>query len=118
MASFQTWLELLSYAKALYEAIRFGLDLSQQYEKHRNEKDTIAEARRVSEVYSTYSEEEIQAIFARLRACQDRFIREGDGGARQRCYCQVFRDVIEGNGGTLPTIDDWQNIYRQMNCPN
>ena len=117
MASFRTWLDLLSYAKALYEAITFGLDLRQQYERHRNEADTIAEAQRASQVFSTYSEEEVHALLARMKACQERFMQEGDGPARKRCYCQVFRDAIDGNGGTLPPIDDWENIYQQMNCP-
>ncbi len=117
MASFHIWLEVLSYVKALFEAITLGADIREQYEKHRNEKDTIAEADRASFVLSTFSEQEVQAILDRLKACQDRFIKEGDGAARRRCFCQVFRDVIEGNGGKLPQIDDWENIYRQMNCP-
>jgi hypothetical protein len=117
MASFHIWLEVLSYAKALFEAITLGADVREQYQKHRNERDTIAEAQRVSETFSTYSEQEVQAILDRLKACQDRFIKEGDGAARTRCYCQVFKDVIDGNGGKLPRIDAWENIYRQMNCP-
>lgn len=117
MASFHIWLEVLSYVKAFFEAVTLGADLREQYQKHRNEQDTIAEARRVSEVFSTYSEQEVRAILDRLKACQDRFVKEGDGAARRRCFCQVFKDVIEGNGGILPRIDDWENIHRQMNCP-
>ena len=117
MASFHIWLEVLSYVKALFEAITLGADVRQQYEKHRNERDTIAEAERVSQAFSTYSEQEVQAILDRLKACRDRFIEEGSGPARQRCLCNVFKDVIEGNGGTLPHIDDWENIYGQLNCP-
>jgi hypothetical protein len=117
MASFHIWLEALSYVKALFEAITLGADIREQFQKHRNERDTIAEADRVSRVFSTFSEQEVQAILDRLKACQDRFIREGDGAARKRCFCQVFKDVSDGNGGTLPRIDDWDNIYRQMKCP-
>jgi hypothetical protein len=116
MASFHVWLEVLSYVKALFEAITLGADVRKQYQKHHAEKDTIAEAQRVSQVFSTYSEQEVEAILARLKACMDRFVQEGSGAARKRCLCNVFRDVIEGNGGRLPHIDDWENIYRQLNC--
>jgi len=116
MASFHTWLEVLSYIKALFEAITLGSDIQQQYEKHRNERDTIAEAERVSQVFSTYSEAEVQAILQRLKACRDRFISEGSGTGRKKCLCSVFKDVIDGNGGKLPRIDDWENIYNQLNC--
>lgn len=117
MASFVVWLEVLSYVKALFEAITLGADVREQYKKHRTEKDTIAEAQRVSVAFSTYSEEEVQAILDRLKSCQDRFIKEGSGAGRHRCLCQVFKDVVDGNGGILPHIDDWQNIYQQLNCP-
>jgi hypothetical protein len=100
-----------------FEAQTLGADVREQYQKHRKEKDTVAEARRVSAVFSTYSEEEVQAILERLKGCQERFIKEGSGPARQRCFCQVFNDVIDGNGGKLPRIDDWENIYGQLNCP-
>jgi hypothetical protein len=116
MASFGVWLEVLSYVKALFEAITLGADIRKQYQKHRDEPDTITEARRVSEVFSTYSEAEVAAIAERLKACANRFIAEGSGPARLRCLCNVFKDVIDGNGGRLPRIDDWENIYRQLNC--
>jgi|SRR5579864_584615 len=117
MASFQVWLEVLSYIKALFEAITLGADVNEQYRKHRNEQDTIAEADRVSYTFSTFSEEEVKAILDRLKACRDRFVKEGSGPARKQCLCNVFSDVIEGNGGRLPQIDDWENIYWQLNCP-
>jgi len=117
MASFHVWLEVLSYTKALFEAITLGDDVREQYQKHRNERATIAEAQRVSQEVSTFSEDEVQAILARLKACRDRFIKEGSGPARKQCLCNVFTDVIEGNGGKLPQIDDWKNIYEQLNCP-
>jgi|HubBroStandDraft_5_1064220.scaffolds.fasta_scaffold42643_3 hypothetical protein len=116
MASFGTWLEVLSYVKALVEAITLGKDFQHQYEEHRNERATIAEARRVS-TESTYSEDEVQAILGRLKNCRDRFIKEGTGAGRTSCMCSVFRDVMDGNGGKLPRIDDWENLYRQLNCP-
>ena len=117
MASFHVWLEVLSYIKALFEGITLGADVREQYLKHKTERDTITEAERVSQVFSTYSEEEVQAILDRLKACRDRFVKEGSGAARKRCLCNVFKDVMEGNGGRLPRIDDWVNIHRQLNCP-
>jgi hypothetical protein len=116
MASVHVWLEVLSYIKALFEGITLGADVREQIEKHRKEPDTIAEAERVS-LDSTYSDEEVQAILDRLKACEKRFVEEGDGAARRRCLCNVFKHVIEGNGGKLPRIDDWQRIHRQLNCP-
>ena len=117
MASFHVWLEVLSYTKALFEGVTLGADVRKAYERHRQEKDTIAEAERVSEVFSsTYSEEEVQAILDRLKGCRDRFVKEGSGAARQKCLCNVFKDVVEGNGGKLPHIDDWQRFYQELNC--
>jgi len=100
MASVHIWLELLSYVKALFEAITLGADIREQYKKHRKERDTLVEANRVSDVFLTFSDQEVQAILERLKACQARFTKEGDGAARRRCFCQVFKDVVDGNGGT------------------
>jgi hypothetical protein len=30
--------------------------------------------------------------------------------------CNIFRDVIAGNGGDLPVIDDWERFYNQLHC--
>jgi hypothetical protein len=117
VASFAAWLELLSYVKALFEALTLGVDVREQYRKHRSEAATIREARRASVTFSTYSNDEVRAILDRLKACAERFIKEGSGVGRQRCLCQVFQDVIDGNGGSLPRIDDWENIYERLNCP-
>ena len=117
MASFQIWLEVLSYVKALFDAITLGADVREEYRKHRADRDTISEAHRVSEVFSTYSDQEVESILNRLKACRDRFITEGSGPARRQCLCSVFKDIIEGNGGRLPRIDDWERIYRELNCP-
>ena len=37
MASFVVWLEVLSYVKALFEAITLGKDVREQYQNHRRE---------------------------------------------------------------------------------
>jgi hypothetical protein len=116
MAPFHVWLEVLSYVKALFEATMLGKDVREQIRQHRNEPATIAEARRLS-LDSTYSDEEVEAILERLKACQELFVKEGNGAARKRCMCNVFKHAIDGNGGKLPRVDDWQNIHRQLNCP-
>ncbi len=116
MGSFEVWLEVLSWTKALFEATTLGADLYQAYDRHRREKDTIAEARRVSETDSTYSPEEVAAILKRLQACRDRFVTEGSGPARRQCICSVFKDAMDGNGGKMPRIDDWQNMSEQLSC--
>jgi hypothetical protein len=117
MGSFEVWLEVLSWTKALFEATTLGVDLYKAYDHHKREHSTIAEARRVSETDSTFSPEEVEAILRRLQSCRDRFVTEGSGQARKQCLCSVFKDAIEGNGGVLPHIDDWQNIFSRLQCP-
>jgi hypothetical protein len=116
MASFHAWLEVLSWIKALVDATTLRADLQKAYEQHRQEKDTIAEARRVSQTFSTYSEEEVEALLKLLKACRDRFIAQGGGAERARCICSVLNEAMEGNGGKLPRIDDWERYYRELKC--
>jgi hypothetical protein len=66
MASFHVWLEVLSYIKALFEGITLGADVGKAYQRHREEKDTIAEAQRVSQVFaSTYFDHLVDSSTAR-----------------------------------------------------
>lgn len=116
MASPEVWLEALSWAKAVFELFTTGANVYDAYEKHRRERDTIAESRRVSRTFSTYSDEEIEAVSKRLKECRDRFITEGSGPQRARCFCSVLNDLKSGNGGVLPIIDDWARMYAQMQC--
>jgi ribosomal 50S subunit-associated protein YjgA (DUF615 family) len=116
MASPEIWLEVLSLTKALFDAVKLGEDVIESYRRHREEKDTIQESRRVSVALSTYSEKEVKAIFSRLEQCRDRFIKQGGGADRASCVCSVLNEVKKGNGGQLPRIDDWGNIYRQLGC--
>jgi hypothetical protein len=104
----------LSWIKAIFDAATLSADIREVYQKHRGEQATQREAQRASETYSTFSEEEVEAISTRLKACRDRFIAEGSGAQRARCMCSVFDDLMEGNGGVLPPIDDWERIYRQL----
>ncbi|MCL5010684.1 MAG: hypothetical protein M1127_00515 [Patescibacteria group bacterium] len=116
MVSPQLWLEILSLTKALFDAIKSGADLLASYQKHKQEKETVQESQRVSEVFSTYSENEVKKILLRLEQCRDRFIKQGGGTDRASCLCSILNEVKIGNGGQLPIIDDWANIYRQLGC--
>jgi hypothetical protein len=116
MASPQLWLEVLAWIKTLFEATKATIDLRKTYEKYRTDRETLQEAQRVSVAFSTYSEAEVEAMLRRLEGCRDRFISQGGGADRAQCICSVLHEAMEGNGGTLPLIDDWQNIYRQLKC--
>jgi ribosomal 50S subunit-associated protein YjgA (DUF615 family) len=116
MPTTELWLEILSLTKALFDAIKSGADVIESYHKHRQEKETIQESQRVSVVFLTYSENELKAILSRLEQCRDRFIKQGGGGDRASCICSVLNEVKHGNGGRLPLIDNWENIYRQLGC--
>ena len=116
MASPELWLEVLSLIKAIFDAFKLGADVTESYQKHRKEKDTIQESQRVSAIYSTYSEDEIRAMISKLEGCRDRFIKQGGGKDRIRCICSILNEVVDGNGGSLPHIDDWENIYNQLGC--
>lgn len=117
MADSGTWLSILALVKAIFDAVKSGTDLATAYESHRNEEDTIYESNRVSLAFaSTYSDAEVDALLKRLEACRDRFIAEGSGPQRARCLCSVLQDIKDGNGGQIPVIDDWANIYAQLNC--
>ena len=76
--------------------------------------DTIAESKRASARYSTYSDREVQEIVKKIEACRDRFITQGSGTDRARCLCSIFEEIKAGNGGSLPRIDDWERMYNQL----
>src|SRR5258708_40298926 len=115
MASALLWLEALAGFKALYDLVKSGADYAKSYQMHRRESDTIAESERVSGVYSTYSDREIQELIRKIEACRDRFIKQGSGADRARCLCSIFNEIRDGNGGRLPVIDDWQRMYNELN---
>ena len=91
-------------------------DLTKTYTKYRNDAATVREANRVSVAFSTFSDAEVESLLRRLEGCRDRFIAQGGGAERARCICSVLREAAEANGGVLPVIDDWQNIYHQLRC--
>jgi hypothetical protein len=116
MASPLLWLEALAGLKALYDLAQGGVGYAASYQKHRLERDTIAESRRASLAFSTYSDRELEEIIKKIEGCRDRFITQGSGADRSRCLCSIFKEIIDGNGGSLPLIDDWRRMYDQLNC--
>lgn len=116
MASPLTWLEALAGVKALYDLAKGAADYTQRFQYHREEPDTRREARRVSAAYSTYSDREIEELIRKIEGCRDRFISQGSGQDRARCLCSILNEIKDGNGGSLPHIDDWQRMYDELNC--
>jgi hypothetical protein len=110
------WLEALAGLKALYDLVRSGADYTKSLNSHRNERATIREAERASNTLSTYSEKEVQEIIKKIEGCRDRFISQGSGRDRTRCLCSIFEELMAGNGGTLPQIDAWHEMYSQLRC--
>jgi hypothetical protein len=113
MASPQTWLEALATTKAVFESIKSGIDFLSALKRYRADPATIQESQRVSKVFSTFSDGEVAAITKRLEECRKRFAAEGSGHQRTACFCSVFNDLKDGNGG-IPPIDDWENMFRQL----
>lgn len=116
MVSPELWLQVLAWTKTLFEATKATIDLEQTYQKYVHDRETMREAQRVSLDFSTYSEAEVDSLLRRLKGCRDRFILEGAGKDRAACICSVLNEARDGNGGLLPLIDDWENIYAQLQC--
>jgi hypothetical protein len=116
MATALNWVEALAGFKALYDLVKSGADYTKSLIAHRREPDTIAEAQRVSRTFSTYSDREVQEIVRKIEGCRDRFISQGSGKDRARCLCSIFEEIMAGNGGTLPLIDAWHDMFNQLNC--
>jgi hypothetical protein len=116
MVSPELWLSVLALMKTLFESTKSVIDLDVTLEKYRHDPETIRESNRISVAYSTYSEAEVESLLRRLEDCRRRFIAQGGGADRAMCLCSVLREASEGNGGSLPIIDDWQNMYSQLNC--
>jgi hypothetical protein len=116
MANPLLWLEALAGLKALYDLVQGGVDYATAFQRHRQESDTIAESRRASVTFSTYSDREMEELIKKIEGCRDRFITQGSGADRARCLCSIFREISDGNGGSLPEIDDWRRMYDQLNC--
>jgi hypothetical protein len=113
-ASAQTWLDMLAWTKALFETTKATVDVVAIFQKYRNDPETQREAQRVSAVFSTFSEEEVQSLSKRMANCQTQFAVEGNADQRLSCICSVLDTAKTANGGRLPLIDDWQKIHNQL----
>jgi len=116
MANALLWLEALAGLKALYDLASGVPDYVASYLRHKEDQATIAESRRASEIFSTYSDAELEAIIKRIQGCRDRFIEQGSGLDRARCLCSIFKEIMDGNGGRLPKVDAWERMYEQLKC--
>jgi hypothetical protein len=116
MANPLLWLEALAGLKALYDLAEGAVDYAASVRRHREEAATISEAKRVSEVYSTYSDREVEELLRKIEGCRDRFISQGSGHDRARCLCRILNEIREGNGGIMPHIDDWGRMYAVLKC--
>jgi hypothetical protein len=116
MAEPLLWLEALAGLKALFDLLEGAPDYYERLRAHMRESDTISESKRVSETFSTYSDDEVRAILRRIEGCRNRFIAQGGGADRSQCLCSIFNELRAGNGGTLPMIDDWARMYQLLKC--
>lgn len=116
MASPLTWLEALAGFKALYDLVSGVPDYYANLRRHREERATVRAAHLASERYSTFSDKELTEIIAKIEGCRDRFIVQGSGKDRARCLCSIFNEIMDGNGGELPDVDAWREMYAQLRC--
>jgi len=107
---------IAAIVSAMCDVIATGRDAFQSfYAERRTAPDAMARATVLLQAFSTYSDEEVEAIRNRLFGCRERFIAEGSGAQRSRCLCSILQDVKDGNGGTIP-FGDWSNIYDKLGC--
>jgi hypothetical protein len=116
MANAFLWLEALAGLKALYDLASGVPDYVASYLRHKQDQATISESKRASEIFSTYSDAELEAIISRIQGCRDRFIEQGSGRDRSHCLCSIFKEIMDGNGGRMPRIDAWERMYEQLRC--
>jgi hypothetical protein len=110
------WGTTAAVISAMIDVIQLGRDSFQDYFARRKAApDAREKGAALERALSTYSPGEIDAIVDRITACRNRFIDEGIGEKRKRCLCSVFRDVKDGNGGTLPD-PEWQRAYDLLGC--
>ena len=108
---------LAAIISAMADVFNLGISFGEAYERRQQDPELGVKARVLAAAFSTFSDEEMEAIADRIRSCRDQFVSEGSGSKRVRCLCSVLSDVKVGNGGTIP-VDDWADIYEQLNCEN
>jgi len=115
MAALETIASLAAVVSALTDVYTVGRDTYQNYlARRRREMTPSTLSQQVIVFFGTYTDEEVEAIERRLRACTERFIAEGVGGARKTCICSVLQDVQAGNNG-LPD-GKWKELAEALGC--
>jgi hypothetical protein len=115
MASVTDWLYMLAEIRALYDLAKFGSDYSASVLKYRSEIEIYREAQRVSKIYHT-SQPEMRALHDDIEACRCRLTNQDSGEDRGMCLCRLFNRIKEGNGGNLPPVDCWEQMYVDLGC--
>ena len=121
MADLLLWLETIATVKAIWEITkdiptRFA-SLDEAIVYYKNDPQTREDAEQAILKYrNTYPDDVIKDIGERLRRCDDRFKETNDGDDRVRCVCTVLRNTAKGNGGHMPDISNWPEIFDQLNC--
>ena len=83
--------------------------------RHKQDPQYRDRGRKLRAALSTFSDAEVRAIEKRIKGCQDRFIKEGNGPWRISCLSSVLSDVRAGNNG-LEDFPEWQATYDQLKC--
>jgi|APSaa5957512535_1039671.scaffolds.fasta_scaffold314016_1 hypothetical protein len=112
------WALLVASISAMAESISAGVGFYEMLQKHKSDPKLPQKAAILREALSTYSEDEVESIQDNLNHCQEQFKATGNGPGRVQCFCFVLRNVKDGNGGTMPDIDNWQAVYEQLGCEN
>lgn len=111
------WNAIAAMISAMADVITIGRESYDFYLRLRHADPSTAETAEIlAKAFSSYSPDEIAAIENRITRCRDRFIQEGAGEARRKCFCSVLRDVRDGNGGTFPN-PEWERTFTHLNCP-
>jgi hypothetical protein len=115
MASIFLWLEALAGLHALYDVIKVGANFATSVARYLSDPAIRSEAE-VAASQSTYSDEEVREVIKRIDGCRRRFIEQGGGKDRARCFCSILNEIKDGNGGTLPDFGSWREMYDQLQC--
>jgi len=108
---------IVATISAMCAVFQTGKDIYESYfSEYINSPSIEEEAEALRLALMTYSDDEVEEIEDRINGCRERFIKEGSGEKRARCLCSVLTDVKDGNGGDIPDIDSWEEIYVQLQC--
>lgn len=116
VASASSWLRLLATVKAVSSAVMDEADFQHELAHWTSDGETIQESQRVSADFLDYTDEQVRVMASRLQACLDQTVQRASPDQRAECICGILNEVRIGNGGHLPQIDDWQDVYRQLGC--